>query len=159
MFPTFAEQQASDPTLYVDGESISLDSAPFFALADPGGARVQVEWDAVANGYVSEGWVCDYCGHSEETPRAIYRHCRDEHGQPAHDAEVQHTRPLVNSAAIDWTGDDLTVTISTGDPRGAFAMTVRRLADGTRILHVPTAGDGGHERLTELHPGTYRIGG
>jgi hypothetical protein len=66
---------------------------------------------------------------------------------------------LVNSCAIDWTGEEFTVTISTGDPRGAFCMTVRQLSDGRRILHVPYADASMlHEDLTEDHPGTYVIG-
>lgn len=66
---------------------------------------------------------------------------------------------MVNSAAIDWSGRDLTVTISTGDPRGAFAMTVRAMDDGTMLLHVPhPSSTMPHETLHEIHPGTYRIG-
>lgn len=113
---TIQQQQAGYPTLYVDGEP--LDTSESFW--DDEGARVQVEWDDVSNGY-GEG--------------------------------------LVNSAAIDWTGPELTVTISTGDPRGAFAMTFRVLEDGTRLLHVPYPESSWlHEPLTELHPGTYRVG-
>lgn len=124
--PTFAELQGeSPPTLYVDGTAINLydvDAEAAESIGDREGARVQVEWDAIANGY-EEG--------------------------------------IVNSAAIDWTGDSLALTVSTGDPRGAFALIVRRVEpdDGEPylVMHVPTAGDH-HEKLTELHPGTYRIG-
>ena len=70
-----------------------------------------------------------------------------------------YTNGAVNSAAIDWTGDSISVTISTGDPRGAFAMTVRVMDDGTVLMHLPHPSDGMlHEPLHELHPGTYRIG-
>lgn len=152
---TLAQLQGCRPTLYVDGEV--LDEQPE-GLGDEEGARVQVEWDAIANGYVSEGWTCTDCGESFERWRDAQKHGRDDHG--ATPANVEKIEAVVNSAAIDWTGDDMTVTISTGDPRGAFAMTVRRLNDGTRILHLPHPGESmPHEQLTEIHPGTYRIGG
>ena len=74
----------------------------------------------------------------------------------------------VNSAAIDTDekDDSVTVSISVGDPRGAFSFTVRRVPDtadgelaGRLIMHVPHPGEPlPHERLTELHPGTYLIG-
>lgn len=152
MAATFAQSQGSYPTLYIDGTEIpGIDS-----LIDDEGARVQVEWTAVSNGYVSEGWTCRDCGETFERWRDAQKHGRDDHGETP--ANVEHVSALVNSAAIDWMGDDLTVSISTGDPRGAFVMTVRRMADGTRILHVPHPDSSQHETLTELHPGTYRIG-
>lgn len=74
----------------------------------------------------------------------------------------------VNSAAIDTDekDDSVTVSISVGDPRGAFSFTVRRLPDGADceiagrlIMHVPYPGEPlPHERLTEQRPGTYLIG-
>ncbi|MDA0565164.1 hypothetical protein LG943_12680 [Streptomonospora sp. S1-112] len=73
-----------------------------------------------------------------------------------------------NSAAIltDEDDDAVTVTLSVGDPRGAFAFTVRRVPDdahgpaaGRLILHVPQPGDPyPHVALTEVHPGTYLLG-
>lgn len=65
-----------------------------------------------------------------------------------------------NSAAISYSDDELTVSISLGDPRGAFTMTARRLDDGSVILHVPHDGDTSpHVELTPMHPGTYRVYG
>lgn len=154
---TFAQMQGDHPTLYVDGTAVEDDDARE-SLTDAEGARVQVEWDGVTNGYVSDGWRCTDCGETFERWRDAQKHGRDDHG--ARPANVEHVDPLANSAAIDWMGDDLTVTISTGDPRGAFVMTLRRLDDGTRLLHVPHPSNGLlHEELTELHPGTYKIGG
>jgi len=75
--------------------------------------------------------------------------------------ELGDERAIVNSAAITFQPDDesVTVSISVGDPRGAFTMTVRRLTDGSLVLHVPHAGDSTpHMPLVEDHPGTYRIG-
>lgn len=67
----------------------------------------------------------------------------------------------VNSAGMEFneSGDSVTVSISTGDPRGAFGMTIRRTDDGKLIMHVPHPGEPfAHEELTELHTGTYRVG-
>ncbi len=87
------------------------------------------------------------------------------------DGDAHTARPLAwcNSARIslDPDDDEITVSISTGDPRGAFTMTVRRVpADsdsqyaGRLVLHVPYAGMPlAHDTLSELHQGTYLIGG
>lgn len=74
----------------------------------------------------------------------------------------------LNSAGIhlDASEDSVTVTISVGDPRGAFAFTVRRIpadADndiaGRLIMHTPYPGEGSpHMPTKELHPGTLLIG-
>lgn len=67
---------------------------------------------------------------------------------------------FANSASIHVSDDDsISVNISVGDPRGSFRMQIRRMEDGTLILHVPYAGmSAPHMPLTELHPGTFRIG-
>lgn len=67
---------------------------------------------------------------------------------------------LVNSAAIDFSEEEesLTVSISIGDPRGALTMTVRRLSNGKVILHVPHADDSmPHVPLSEIRPGTFEV--
>lgn len=55
----------------------------------------------------------------------------------------------------------MSVSVSVGDPRGAFTFTIRRRPDtGALLLHVPYAGEPmPHARLTELHPGTYEVNG
>ncbi len=72
-----------------------------------------------------------------------------------------------NNAGVraDTEEDSFTVTISVGDPRGAFAFTVRRIPDGDHehagclVLHSPHPEESApHARLTELHPGTFLIG-
>lgn len=72
-----------------------------------------------------------------------------------------------NSAGIhtDPDEDSITLTVSVGDPRGAFAFTVRRVPDdtdmhaGRLMLHVPSPEDiTPHAGLTPVHPGTYRVG-
>lgn len=88
-------------------------------------------------------------------------------GEGPHDAE---RIPLswVNSAALHTseTEDSVTVSISVGDPRGAFTFTIRRVPDdadsdlaGRLIMHVPYPGQPlGHAELTELHDGTHVVG-
>lgn len=76
--------------------------------------------------------------------------------------EAQEAAALgwVNSAAISLNRghDAMTVAISVGDPRGAFAFTVRRLQDGRLMMYVPYAGEPmPHMTLTEIQPGTYEI--
>ena len=63
----------------------------------------------------------------------------------------------VNSASIhaDASQDRIIVCVSTGDPRGAFSMELRRTPDGKILIHLPHPGEGlAHETTRELHPGT-----
>lgn len=65
-----------------------------------------------------------------------------------------------NSAAVtlDRGEDSVTVSISCGDPRGAFAFTVRRLRDGRLVMHVPCPEDTVlHRPLRQVRPGTFDI--
>lgn len=72
-----------------------------------------------------------------------------------------------NSAGIhtDVAEDSVTVTISVGDPRGAFTFTVRRIPDdaatngGRLLMHTPHPGESlPHAQLTPEHAGTYWVG-
>ncbi|NKQ57330.1 hypothetical protein HFP15_31140 [Amycolatopsis sp. K13G38] len=72
-----------------------------------------------------------------------------------------------NGAAIHTNPDEdsITVTVSVGDPRGAFAFTVRRIPDdagtngGRLIMHTPYPGEPmPHRDLIEDHTGTYWVG-
>jgi len=86
---------------------------------------------------------------------------------PVKPVHVPESTPLswVNSAGIhlDAESDAVTVSISVGDPRGAFAFTVRQIepedgGDPYLIMHTPYPGMGwAHMPLTEMHPGTYRV--
>lgn len=67
----------------------------------------------------------------------------------------------VNSASIhaDPSCDRIMVTISVGDPRGAFVMSVERMSDGELRLSVP------HEHMSMPHmplqergPGWFKVG-
>lgn len=81
-----------------------------------------------------------------------------------HDPSYQ---PLswANSAGVelDEEGDSIRVNVSVSDPRGAFVLTIRRYVDDDGVeqllMHVPHPDDSApHAPLTEIHPGTYRIG-
>lgn len=68
---------------------------------------------------------------------------------------------FANSARVVVSDDDaVTVTISVGDPRGAFAMTVyRRESTGELYLSLPDPSDGlPHMRLTRIRDGYFKIG-
>jgi hypothetical protein len=92
--------------------------------------RLQIEFDATVNGYQSE---------------------------------AQERGPLgwCNMAAIvlDRAEDTVKLLISTGDPRGAFSLTVRRMDDGRLMMYAPHPSDSAlHESLTEIRPGAYEVG-
>jgi hypothetical protein len=63
----------------------------------------------------------------------------------------------MNGAGVSFDSDydSVTLWISTGDPRGAFTMDVRRLKDG-RIIIMPPTVDSMHEDL-EPHGSGYVI--
>lgn len=78
--------------------------------------------------------------------------------------DAQAAAPLgwCNSAAItlDRGEDAVTLTISVGDPRGAFAITVRRLpVSHELVMEFPYPGETWlHRPLTLEREGRYRIG-
>ncbi|MCK2239772.1 MULTISPECIES: hypothetical protein [unclassified Crossiella] len=90
-----------------------------------------------------------------------------ESGEGPHDPEHIPVS-WCNSAAVhtDESQDSVTVSISVGDPRGAFTLTIRRMPDdvdcglaGHLIMHTPYAGQPlPHMELTPLHDGTYVVG-
>jgi len=78
------------------------------------------------------------------------------------DGTEPHAAPLgwCNSASIrtNPVQDSVTVSISASDPRGGFAMEVRRRGDGTILIHLPHVGESmPHAELVEIHPGTLAI--
>lgn len=161
------------PTLYVDGD----------VLMPEDGEPIERVSLAVDDNGVMRKWKCRHCGEELEedgdgweapdAPMAWRVDCSENfEGEDGDDSRPHEPepRPLawVNHAAIELDEDDdaVHVSISVGDPRGAFTFTVRRLPDsaevngGRLIMHTPHPGEGwAHEKLTELHSGTYLIGG
>lgn len=133
--------------------SVTIDGEPVETfLDDPNDCRVQVE--------TSDLVYCPECGNE------IWD---DGDGWDGHepDCDRDGTPPdmgpsdIVNSAAITFDPGDCAVhvSISVGDPRGAFVMTIRRLTDGRLLLHTPYAGMiSAHMPLREIAPGTFEIG-
>lgn len=128
-------------------------------------------------------WRCSGCGEEshEDTPEQgecdgsgnlidCVEHELDEDGDCEHcdgsgEIEVHDWQELalhwVNSASIhaDPSADIITVTISVGDPRGAFVMSVERMSDGELRLSVPHATmSAPHMPLTEYGPGWFKVG-
>ena len=102
------------------------------------------------------------------------RDCPDHFpDDPDTDSTGPHTPERValswcNSASIrtDESDDAITLSLSTGDPRGAFTFIIRRVPDdadsplaGRLLLHMPYPGEPmAHEPLHAVHPGTFVIG-
>jgi hypothetical protein len=67
---------------------------------------------------------------------------------------------------VDESADSVTLSLSVGDPRGAFTFTLRRICDdapgelaGRIVLHTPYPGESlPHMPLTAVRPGTYLVG-
>lgn len=130
--------------------------------------------EAEANGDEHAGarWECSLCHHRLREDGSDVdddtEYCAEHPDDGKHEPNPIPISWL-NSAGIDIDQDNDTVTvrISVGDPRGAFAMKIERLqytdSDGNDRdelrLNVPTDQDGmPHMQLTPLaSPGYYRI--
>ena len=75
-------------------------------------------------------------------------------------AEKQHLGWL-NSAKV-WVSpekEEISLTVSVGDPRGCFVLTLYRNSEGILHMRTPHPEDSLlHLPLTETMPGTYRVG-
>lgn len=89
-----------------------------------------------------------------------------ESGDGSGDGDGPHSRERIAPSWVNCAGmstdekdDSVTVSISVGDPRGAFTFTVRRIPDnaesdlpGRLILHVPYPGRTGAARVAHRAP-------
>lgn len=108
---------------------------------------------------------CDGSGEIKDCPEHIVDKdgdCESCDGSGEIEIHEWETIPLhwANSASIHARPDrdEIQVTISVGDPRGAFVMTVERRDDGL-YLSVPHAGMGmSHMPLTERSAGWFKVG-
>ena len=149
-------------TLYIDGRTAeSIEDDTDIALSLDHG---------------DTAYRCMTCG--DDLTETVEVYASDAHGQTCPDLDDEdpaqtHTPERVplswaNSAAIhtDDAEDSITVTVSVGDPRGAFCFTVRRIPDdvdgdlaGRLVMHTPYPGQSwAHRPLSELRPGTYLVG-
>lgn len=100
------------------------------AIPDPDVVEtVRVEFDAACNGYQSEA--------DERAPLGWVNHA---------------------AISLDRREDSVTLSISVGDPRGAFVFTVRRLPSGELLMYIPTPEDSApHRELRPVRHGVYEI--
>ena len=105
------------------------------------------------------GMLLNDDGYTVDGNEADCREAESDHDDyPAHRPEYI-PGSFANSASISIGDDDsVTVTISVGDPRGAFAMQVHRNDAGELFLSVPDPSDGmPHMNLTAIRPGFMKI--
>jgi len=180
-----------DPVQYVEEDTVRVslefgwDTGPQYRCSACGADLVQTPDGFTTDG--PDGGVCpdydpadhDHPGQATTSGRygeGWHDHAGDddagEAGRPGYGTgpHAPERVPLswVNSATVDTDGkdDSVTVSVSVGDPRGAFCFTVRRVPDhaegdlaGRLLLHVPYPGEPlPHQQLTAHHPGTYLIG-
>lgn len=108
---------------------------------------------------------CDGSGNMADCPTHIVDGDGDcESCDGSGELEIHDWEPIplnwCNSASIHARPDrdEIQVTISVGDPRGAFVLAVESREDGL-YLSVPHAGMGmSHMPLTERSAGWYKIG-
>ncbi|TQN32658.1 hypothetical protein FHX37_2635 [Haloactinospora alba] len=156
---------------------LTVDGEPVTVLDEDVSVRMEIDPDACATEY-----RCRACGEKlSETPRGFetdrWGACCPEF-EPTDDSDPDFANGThdpqrialswCNGAGIttDTEQDSVTVTLSVGDPRGAFALTIRRVpadADselaGRLVMHVPYTGEPmSHMETTALHPGTYLLG-
>lgn len=179
-------------TISINADEVTADENEVH-VNDLGGLHVPLAGEARTNGDTDTGreWECVNCdsalinandGHGEAAP--LWLSDDDEeaacpcapYGEPGgiNGDHVPAVVPLswANSVSVEFddsVADAVTVMISVGDPRGAFAMRVERARytndDGTEVdelrLSVPhPTDDMGHMPLTEINErGYYRIGG
>ena len=105
----------------------------------------EVDWEQFGDGAV------------DEDAHVAIRNGEAENGFPT-------AGPLswLNSAQIHAKLDEDAVylSVSIGDPRGAFSFCVRRLTDGRIVIHAPHPGESlPHMQTAQLHEGTLVIVG
>lgn len=131
----------TDATVHISADSAEVGRAGHAEEVRTQGlesVRVPLAGEARCNGdeYMGAEVACHYCdrplhrgaaGWVDETDGA---HCQSpEEPDPAHHEPVPIPLSWANSAAIslDETEDRISVSISVGDPRGAFVLSVERL--------------------------------
>lgn len=160
--------------LSANGEMVSTDYDGDSSVITFDNAE-EAEWRCAACGEDLYEDACGYIGESGSALCTAYEpdaeSAADDDTEP--DADEGPHRP--QRVPLSWTNgatirtepdeDSITVTISVGDPRGAFAFTVRRIPDdasnngGRLIMHTPYPGEPlPHVDLTADHAGTYWVG-
>lgn len=136
------------------------------------------------SGPSTDGFTCKHCGNTwdEDEDRAEVAQDLCPGREACSDVEcpcdetTDHAKHELTTIPLAWLNhagvsfseeeDAVTVSISVGDPRGAFSFTVRRVPDdadgplaGKLIMHMPYPGESTpHVETRELHPGTLIVG-
>jgi hypothetical protein len=165
--------------LFIDGEGAEDRDAERVFEPQCDGESLRVALEDV-NRSIGFDEACRHCGEPIEERSDGWHHvdgelmfCRDSDED---DPRMAEPGPWswCNSAAItlDAEDDAVHVSISVGDPRGAFVFTVRRVpavfnGDGSvanpdlagrLLLHMPYPGEGlPHMETVELRPGTLQV--
>jgi hypothetical protein len=155
--------------LYADGLPVDAD-AETESVTLEFGTGAGAAWRCRACGEdlteTTQGYAADtpdgsVCWASQDAPSG------PEHSDRPHDPEPV---PLswCNGAGIrvDESADSVTLSLSVGDPRGAFTFTLRRIPEdapgelaGRIVLHTPYPGESlPHMPLAAVRPGTYLVG-
>jgi hypothetical protein len=153
---------------FAPGQAGSISATIKGNTTGPNGTIVSLsQWaDDSGSGYLPESF--DECINRQAPTIPLYIEAYDGDARATivmnQDGEYPQSAPLgwCNSASVraDADADTVTLAISTGDPRGAFVLEVRRNPEtGAILLHLPTTADalphdGG---LTELHTGTLAV--
>ena len=156
---------------------VNLNAEPYRKIVNYGLESIEVEMPGLdrANGTnpaSSMEYRCQKCGHGLDLQTVdgdrIYSSLQsgdvDCLRGGYHDS-MHLPLSWANSVGMEFNEkeDSIKVTVSVGDPRGAFVMQLRRVVDDggneTLLMHVPHPDDSTpHAELTEHHPGTYLIG-
>lgn len=130
-----------------------------------------LSFQVIGDDVEKSGILYDGGGHADEDCIVAVTNPDRENGirpQNEEGEEVEQPIDWFNSAKIivNPEADSVSLTISTGDPRGAFVWTIRRRPDtGEILLHLPVRkGDASRDYLIEhhedvdcLHEGTWVI--
>ena len=95
-----------------------------------------------------------------EDPDGFYVRISNPDAENGHD-ETAGPLDWLNSArvTINPKHDEVTCSVSVGDPRGAFTFIVRRLTDGRILIHTPHPGETQHMDTKDIGRGTLVIVG
>lgn len=105
---------------------------------------------------------CAECGDRIVWDGTSWQHEEPDETRGDHDAEPDEDWHEAQPSGLAWVNhaniwaneqaEEVTLTISLGDPRGALGITFRRLDDGRIALYMPRLGANPGMQHAELHP-------
>lgn len=105
--------------------------------------------------YIEDDWA-DVSVQFDDPYERAYRDAEDENAPDPEKYVEEHVNKQApeawcNGAGVRVRDDDIQVWVSTGDPRGAFALTLYRTKDGEIRLELP------HENMSLPHEELERV--